>query len=45
MEVSPTKQKPPTDLAKKAGILAFAFFLVKGLIWLAVLIFGAAKMF
>ncbi len=45
MEVSTTKEKEPTDLVKKAGILAFTFFLVKGLIWLAVLLFGATAIF
>ncbi len=41
MDAEPKKEKATFGVAKKAGILAFTFFLVKGLIWLAVLLFGA----
>lgn len=41
MGAGPNNHKPKSGLVKKAGILAFTFFLVKGLIWLAVLFFGA----
>jgi hypothetical protein len=36
------REKPRTkQMLKRAGVLGFTFFLVKGLIWLAVLLYGA----